>query len=192
MLMGRESSFQTAGENTEVGKDKRSSPEPLSVPEENEGIWGFLLKSARINTVHLSAMVSVFRIFSPLVISLGSCSCIKHSNCININDDAINQWKRKDRMNEARRNLLCFSPLLVQQNFSIKRNIFHVLVKSLNIFSGCHHLSQKLDILNYMCVNTREISRLVYFSCCWLTSLKAQMNNKLQKKTKIHQLYLFN
>lgn len=38
MLTGRESSFQTAGENTEVGKDKRSSPEPLSVPDENEGI----------------------------------------------------------------------------------------------------------------------------------------------------------
>lgn len=32
MLMGRECSFQTAGENPEIRKNKRSSPEPLSVP----------------------------------------------------------------------------------------------------------------------------------------------------------------
>lgn len=32
MLKGRERSFQTAGENTEIRKNKRSSPEPSSVP----------------------------------------------------------------------------------------------------------------------------------------------------------------
>lgn len=32
MLKGRGCSFQTAGENIEIRKNKRSSPEPLSVP----------------------------------------------------------------------------------------------------------------------------------------------------------------
>lgn len=54
-------------------------------------------------------------------------------------------------MNEAIKNLLCFGPFLAQQKISFKRKIFHVLVKSLNIFlSECHHLSQKPDILNYI------------------------------------------
>ena len=68
---------------------------------------------------------------------------------------SISEKKKKkrggDRMNEAIKNLLCFGPFLVQQKISFKRKIFHVLVKSLNIFlSECHHLSQKPDILNYI------------------------------------------
>lgn len=67
---------------------------------------------------------------------------------------SISEKKKKrggDRMNEAIKNLLCFGPFLVHQKISFKRKIFHVLVKSLNIFlSECHHLSQKPDILNYI------------------------------------------
>lgn len=51
---------------------------------------------------------------------------------------------KKGRMNEARKNLLCFSSFLAQENISIRRTVFEVMVKSMDIFlSDCHHLSQR-------------------------------------------------